>query len=349
MAHLSPPYARIAAELRRRIAEGELAPGDRVPSTRQIAREWNVALATATKVLTTLRMEGLVEARPRVGTVVADRQRRTAPARGPADSARPEPAPDPADSARPEPATSRRAPLTRPASDVGPSAEGELSRERVVRVAIGIADSEGLPALSMRSVAARLGAATMAAYRYVGGKDELVLLMADTVLGERRLPPPGSPDVPADWRARLELGARSLWQLHRAHPWLAQIGPLTRPLLLPNLLTYSEWMLSALDGHGLHPATMLDLNVLLYSHIQGLAIQWERETAAESSTGLSEDAWMAQQAGTLASLTASGAYPTFARLVDALGEDGYDLHLEQLFETGLASMLDGVARLVAER
>ncbi|MEH6377160.1 winged helix-turn-helix domain-containing protein, partial [Streptomyces sp. KLMMK] len=62
-----PPYLRIAAELRRRIADGELAPGDRVPSTRQIAEDFGVALATATKVLTTLRQEGLVQARPRVG------------------------------------------------------------------------------------------------------------------------------------------------------------------------------------------------------------------------------------------------------------------------------------------
>ncbi|MCZ0996054.1 winged helix-turn-helix domain-containing protein [Streptomyces noursei] len=59
-----PPYRRIADEIARRIADGTLAPGDRVPSTRRIAREWGVALATATKALTTLRLEGLVEARP---------------------------------------------------------------------------------------------------------------------------------------------------------------------------------------------------------------------------------------------------------------------------------------------
>ncbi|UNZ18673.1 TetR/AcrR family transcriptional regulator C-terminal domain-containing protein [Streptomyces sp. 891-h] len=343
MAHFTPPYARIAAELRRRIADGELAPGDRVPSTRQIAREWNVALATATKVLATLRQDGLVEARPRVGTVVAPRRQR----------------PTPVGTRTGTPAAIETQTAT------GTGAERELTRERIVRVAIGIADAEGLAALSMRGVAARLGAATMAAYRYVNSKDELVLLMADTVLGELQLPPdtpahpPATPDAPytpdtpakapADWRTRLELGARSLWQLHRAHPWLAQIGPLTRPLLLPNLLAYSEWMLSALDGHGLPPATVLNLNVLLYSHIQGLAIQWERETAAESSTGLTEDAWMAQQEETLASLTASGAYPTFTRLVGSLGTDGYDLHLDELFEIGLASVLDSLERRIGRR
>ncbi|MGX1606137.1 GntR family transcriptional regulator, partial [Streptomyces celluloflavus] len=66
-----PPYRRIVDEIRRRIDAAELAPGDRVPSTRRITQEWGVAMATATKVLTTLRQEGLVRAVPGVGTVVA--------------------------------------------------------------------------------------------------------------------------------------------------------------------------------------------------------------------------------------------------------------------------------------
>lgn len=69
---VTPPYARIAAELRRRIAEGELAPGDRLPSTRQVAAQWGVALAIATRALAELRREGLVRAEPRIGTVVAE-------------------------------------------------------------------------------------------------------------------------------------------------------------------------------------------------------------------------------------------------------------------------------------
>jgi DNA-binding transcriptional regulator YhcF (GntR family) len=69
-----PPYARIAAELSRRITDRELAPGDRVPSTRQVAQEFGVALATAAKALDVLRAEGLVITRPRSGTVVAPRR-----------------------------------------------------------------------------------------------------------------------------------------------------------------------------------------------------------------------------------------------------------------------------------
>ncbi|MEU5834379.1 GntR family transcriptional regulator [Streptomyces diacarni] len=314
-----PPYARIAAELRRRITDGELAPGERVPSTRRLAQEWNVALATATRALTVLRQEGLVQARPRVGTVVATRRRHPAPPPGHRTTDH-------------------------------PARETEVTRERVVRAAVAIADAEGLAALSMRSVAARLGTATMTAYRYVNGKDDLVLLMADTVLADLPLPHRTAAEsaATAGWRGRLEAGARALWQVHRAHPWLAQIGPLTRPLLLPNLMTYSEWMLSALDGHGLSPATMLNVNVLLYSHVQGLAVQSERETAARSATGQTDEEWLADQSTTMTALTTSGAYPTFTRVVGALGRDGYDLRLDELFTLGLTALLDGVAHLLDE-
>ncbi|MGC4811213.1 GntR family transcriptional regulator [Micromonospora sp. DT228] len=66
----TPPYLRIVGELRRRITAGELSPGDRVPSTRQIVREWGVAMATASRALTLLRQEELVRAVPGVGMVV---------------------------------------------------------------------------------------------------------------------------------------------------------------------------------------------------------------------------------------------------------------------------------------
>ncbi|MFG3258202.1 GntR family transcriptional regulator [Streptomyces sp. NPDC048172] len=305
MTELTPPYLRIAAEIRRRIEDGELAPGARVPSTRQLAAEWNVALATATKALTALRQEGVVTARPRVGTVVAEARRPH----------------------RPTPAPARR-----------PEQE-ELNRERVVRTAVALADAEGLAALSMRAVAARLGTAAMSPYRHVEGKDHLVRLMTDAVYGELDLPRP----APEFWRDRLEAGARALWSLHRAHPWLAHAGPLNRPLMAPNVLTYSDWMLAALEGLDLPPSRMFDVNVLLYGYVQGLAVHLEREAHAEAASGVTEDEWLAAQEREMAGLVTPDRYPSYARWVSSLGEDGYDLHLDALFDTGLTAMLDGLA------
>jgi len=323
-----PPYLRIVADIRRRIAEGELAPGARVPSTRRLAADWGVALATATKALTTLRQEGLVRARPRIGTVVAPSATAPgAPALPAADSGRPRSRPREADG---------RSELPHGAGDF------ELSRERVVRAAIAVADDEGLAALSMRGVAARLGVAAMSPYRYVDGKDDLVLHMTDTVLAEIAYP-----EKPGDgWRDRLESGARALWELHRAHPWLAQLGPLTRPLVLPNLIAHSEWMLTALDGLGLAPATMFHVNVLLYGHVQGVAVHLEREAQAAGATGLTDREWLDTQTPALRKIAASGEHPTFSRVVEALDRDGYDLELDELFRFGLSALLDGLTPLI---
>jgi DNA-binding transcriptional regulator YhcF (GntR family) len=286
-------YVAIAEELRGRIARGELPPGARVPSTRRLATDHGVAMATAAKALTLLSQEGLVRAEPRSGTVVADRERRG----------------------------ERQA----------------VTRDRIVRAAITIADTEGLGALSMRGVAARLGIAAMAPYRYVRGKDELVLLMADAAFGER-----GYPATPAgDWRERLLLGGRTLWSLFRRHPWLAQLGPITRPLPLPNLATHGEWALAALAELDVDAATLCDLHVLFFSHVQGLAIHLEREQNALASSGLSEEDWMDRQGPAVLAMTAG--HPTFAKMLGDLTETGYDLVLDDILESGMRALLDGLA------
>ena len=69
-----PPYLQIARQIRDDIESGVLAEGATVPSAREITATWGVALATATKVHARLRSEGLIEAVPGVGTIVAARQ-----------------------------------------------------------------------------------------------------------------------------------------------------------------------------------------------------------------------------------------------------------------------------------
>lgn len=66
-----PPFERIASELRHRMATGKLVAGDRVPSTRALARAFKVAPATAAHALGVLANEGAIRSIPRVGNVVA--------------------------------------------------------------------------------------------------------------------------------------------------------------------------------------------------------------------------------------------------------------------------------------
>lgn len=65
-----PPYLQIVEHIRRQIRSGQLRDGDLVPSTRQLARDWQVSVPTATKALTALRSEGYVRGVPGTGTIV---------------------------------------------------------------------------------------------------------------------------------------------------------------------------------------------------------------------------------------------------------------------------------------
>ena len=315
----TPPYLRIASELKRRIAAGELRAGDRVPSTRQVAEEWGVAIATATKALGALVQEGVAEAVPRVGTVVSGTKRSStqhAARRG---------ARQLADAATPR----------------SHGAEDDAFRHRIVSTAIAIADEQGLPALSMRGVASKLGVPTMSLYRYLPSKEELVLRITDAALGEQTFPT----ERPAGFRAQLELAARLQWAVFRRHPWLARVLTLTRPLPLESTMVYADWVLSAIDGLGLDVATMMYIHVTLHSFVQGLAMNLEYEAQAEAETGITDHEHMERQGSAFRAFATSGKYETFAKVAYSLS-DGFSMQLDTLFEFGLTPLLDGFALLV---
>jgi DNA-binding GntR family transcriptional regulator len=67
------PYERIVEHFRAQIEAGELRPGDRLPTVREIAETWSVARQTANKAISTLSHAGLVSTAGRGGTVVLDR------------------------------------------------------------------------------------------------------------------------------------------------------------------------------------------------------------------------------------------------------------------------------------
>lgn len=272
-----------------------------MPSTRQIMRQWGVAMATATRVLATLQREGLVVARPGIGTVVA--------------------------SERPPEVVTPRTRATRP----------DIGRADVVRTAMAIADAEGSPALSMRRVATELGVATMSLYRHVPSKDDLVTLMIDAAFGDHRFTAP----PPDDWRAALDVAAHRLWTIFRRHPWVAPVMSLTRPQVSPNVLAYSEWVMSALHATGLEPRRVFQVHLTVFTYVRGLAIGLEPEAMAEQETGLTYQEFVDTR-DAVAALVSSGAYPTF-QLVTS-GAD-FDLDLDEQFEFGLGHLLAGLAGL----
>ncbi|MDX3004307.1 GntR family transcriptional regulator [Kribbella solani] len=298
------PYLAIAAELRQRIEDGELRPGERVPSTRALVRDFGVAMATATKALQVLQQERLVHPSPGVGTVV-----------GP-------------------PPRTRRADSAAPERRVLPDGSLDLDRAEVVEMGIAIADAEGLAALSMRRIAAELGVSTMALYRYVGGKDALVVQMVDSAIGEFPLGP-----APAHWRDAIAAVARVHWAAYRKHLWLASAISLSRPQLVPRLLPHTDAVLGALRGF--EKSAALSTMISLFAYVRGIALVMEAEAQAEQDTGVTADEWVLRQGDQLAAMIAAGNLTAFG---DLLADDfGFDYDLDKLFEFGLGVFLDGLS------
>jgi AcrR family transcriptional regulator len=221
-------------------------------------------------------------------------------------------------------------------------AERELSRDSIVRAAIAVADTEGMAEMSMRRVAGDLGVATMSLYRHVPSKDDLILGMIDAALGEYRLPE----RRPDGWRARVELFARLEWTVFRRHPWLGPSMSLTRPQMSPNGLRMTEYLLAAFDGTGLTLTERMYVQIMLFTFVRGVASALEPEAEAVRETGMTNEEWMATQAGTMGSLIAANEMTHFQQL---FVDDDFDLDLDALFRFGLARLLDGVEAMVVSR
>jgi AcrR family transcriptional regulator len=93
-----------------------------------------------------------------------------------------------------------------------------LNRERVLGVAVGLADREGIDGLSMRRLAAELGVVPMALYKHVANKDELLDGMIDVVVGE--IDPP---DGGADWKTAIRRRVLSARRMLLRHPWASGV------------------------------------------------------------------------------------------------------------------------------
>ncbi|PXY21093.1 TetR/AcrR family transcriptional regulator C-terminal domain-containing protein [Prauserella muralis] len=223
-----------------------------------------------------------------------------------------------------------------------------LSVDAIVRAAIAVADTEGLPAMSMSRVADELGSGTMSLYTYLPGKAELIDLMVDQVLLECALPGPDEPRT-GDWRQQVELYAHRAREVHRRHPWLWQVS-LVRPPLGPGVLAVHEYLLSALSGAGLSARQLVDAAGAVATFVDAAARREAESDQAEQVTGESHEAWWAARESYWDRFFDERAHPAMARV---RREGGYERAATEsnadLFAFGLASLLDGIERGVTRR
>ncbi|WP_017596628.1 TetR/AcrR family transcriptional regulator [Nocardiopsis potens] len=232
------------------------------------------------------------------------------------------------------PAEERREPAPAPGAE-RPRAGG-LSRDRIVRAAVRIADSEGLDTMSMRHVAQALGVQVMSLYHHIDGKDELIDLMVEAVFGEG-----GEADGGGDWRSGLEASARWEWSLYSTHPWVLEVLASVQPPLVPGVLSGVERGLQALDGLGLDTVTAHRVYLSISGLVQGLALLRVSEITAERRDGGASLArWRAVRVPAVLEKLGPDRFPRHAALrddVDSLTD------LEEVFEFSLQRHLDGLA------
>ncbi|MEO5922039.1 MAG: TetR/AcrR family transcriptional regulator [Pseudolysinimonas sp.] len=118
----------------------------------------------------------------------------------------------------------------------------EMSVERIVDVAVELADAGGLAAVSMSAVASALGFTPMSLYRYVTAKDDLVLLMQERGIGV----PPESITEADGWRAGLDAWTRATVGIYLEHAWMLDI-PISSTPVTPNNLAWLESALQVLE------------------------------------------------------------------------------------------------------
>lgn len=126
-----------------------------------------------------------------------------------------------------------------------------LSRRRVLRAAVELADREGLDALTMRRLAHELGVEAMSLYHHVANKEAVLDGVVEVVVGEI-LDAVGDVDAPApedDWRAALRARVLAAREIMLRHPWAPRVLE-TRTAMSPEILGYFDGLLGILRAGG---------------------------------------------------------------------------------------------------
>ena len=208
-----------------------------------------------------------------------------------------------------------------------------LSRERILRTAVALADEGGVESLSMRKIALELGVVPMALYKHVANKDEMLDGMVDVVVGEIDPPLPDS-----DWKTTIRERVLSARRALLRHPWASQvIESRTEPT--PTVIGYMDAMIGTFRAGGFSIDVTHHAMHAMGSRLMGFSQELFDDTPDDPPE---IQAIMAQQM--------ADRFPFISEMVAAISHDeasvvgsGCDDQFE--FEFALDLMLDGLERL----
>lgn len=220
-----------------------------------------------------------------------------------------------------------------------------LSRAIVIEAAIAIADSEGLPATSLRAIAEQLGVSITGLYRYVPGKIELIALMVEHARREVVVV-----DHPSrTGRGRLEDRAMAEWDLYHRHSWLLDV-PMGSVPAGPSTVGHFDAGLAAALEAGLTSARAVSVVTAIDHLVMGAARDSLDKLAFARDSGMDPlQWWKVQGEVVIERRMAEGEYPSLAQVITDGGFDrpeppgGNSDVFRDDFREALGMFLDGVA------
>jgi AcrR family transcriptional regulator len=220
------------------------------------------------------------------------------------------------------------------ATQANPSARPRtpLSRERVLRAAIALADASGIDSLTMRNLGQKLHVEAMSLYNHVANKEDILDGIVDLVFSEIALP-----SGRADWKPAMRKRAISAHEALLRHPWAPS---LMQSRTKPGLATmrHHDSVLGSLRGAGFTLVMAAHAFSVIDGYVYGFALQ-------QINIPLQSRDQVAEVGENILSRLA-GEYPHLAEMItEHAMKPGYDYADE--FEFGLDLILDGLERLRA--
>ena len=215
-------------------------------------------------------------------------------------------------------------------TDLSARPRSPLSRDRVLRAALALADTSGIESLTMRKLGHELQVEAMSLYNHVANKDDILDGIVDLVFGEIALPSEG-----AAWKPAMRKRAISAHKALLRHPWAPSLMQ-SRSKPGAATLRHHDSVLRSLRTAGFTLVMAAHGFSVIDGYVYGFALQQiniplqSREQVAEVGEGI------LRQLG--------GEYPHLAEMITQHAmKPGYDYAKE--FEFGLDLILDGLERL----
>jgi AcrR family transcriptional regulator len=214
----------------------------------------------------------------------------------------------------------------------------EMSVEKIVDAAVELADAEGIGAVSMAAVAAKLGFTPMSLYRYVSAKDDLLLLMQEQATG---VPPDSHLEIEG-WRERLVDLYQGQVGLYLRHPWMLSL-PITGSPITPNSSAWLDAALSALETTPLNAEERMAVALAITGDARWCGVVQAGYTEQSRGSGLTPEEVAVREATLYDRVITADEFPALRRAID----DGVFLSPHDPFRFGVERVLDGVTAYIA--